>query len=110
MKGSYTLEDLKVVLKRRLPVFGECMLEVKEDEDGKEIRVIDKDVYNIYVDASGNEIEMEEDIDMSTVPLVIYTDKDNVINFIEHKYIAFTKANKDIVLFVVNLIGKVVEF
>lgn len=108
MMGSYTVEDLKKVLKRRLYIFGECVLEIEEQEDGKKIKVVDKDIYDGYIDAKGKEVK--DTIDMSTVPLVLYTNKENVIDFIEHRYGAFTKANKDSVLFVANLIGKTIIF
>ena len=106
--NSYSVEDLKKVLKRYLHIFGECVLDIEEQEDGKKIKVIDRDVYDSYIDANGKEVK--DSIDMSTVSLVLYTDKANVINFIEHSYGAFTKANKDSVLFVANLIGKTIIF
>lgn len=114
LKGYYedkelNIDTLCITVKYVLPIFGECVHEVKDTESGKLIKIIDRDVANCYIAPEGVEVS-EEDLDMSTLALVLYTNKEGEINFIEHGYGAFTKANKDAVLFVSSLIGKKLLF
>lgn len=83
------------------PIFGELKVKVTNVDDGYKIEVRDKDICE-YADSEGN----RKVKDMSCNVVTMFTDKEGVINAIEHGFGIFTKANKDLVIHTANFIGK----
>lgn len=104
-----SVADLVEMLTPMLPIFGVAVVEVIETNDGKTLRVIDKDYADCYVAPEGVEVT-DEMLDMSTVAMVLYVDKVGVVTFVEHNFKVFTKSNKNNVLFYSSLLGKTIVF
>ncbi len=83
------------------PIFGELKVKVTNVDDGYKIEVRDKDICE-YADSEGN----RKVKDMSCNVVTMFTDKEGVINVIEHGFGIFTKVNKDLVIHTANFIGK----
>lgn len=72
------------------PIFGTLKTETEKSNNSTKIIFIDED-------------------DTSTVSMIMYLDKDNIIKTIEHGLSIFTPANKDLILFYGSLIGKKIK-
>lgn len=94
-----TLAQLKSYLEPLIH-FGTMELNILKNEHGKKIEVFERDEYT-YEDEDG---KIVHDGDL-TRPFALIVNKEGVIGFIEHPYSVFTKANKDEVSYVVELIG-----
>ena len=100
MKEEYMgVEELSTAL-RTFPVFGELVLEITEEIDGYKINAWDRDL--AIIEDTLNEV------DMSCSVLVLYTNKDKKINFINNPYNSITKSNVEFVRFVCDFIGKTI--
>lgn len=97
---EFTFDEYKEYLSP-YPIFDEIEVIVTETDDGYKIKVGDKDICE-YNDDSGNK-KVE---DMSCNVMTMYTDKEGIINFIEHGFGAFTTANKNLVIHTAHFIGK----
>lgn len=86
------------------PFFGECLLEIEEQENRYKVKVLDREKDQLV----NNEGEVvEEDYQSTTCSATLYVDKkSHLITFIEHGYNAFTKANKNQVMYLCDLVGK----
>ncbi|PLS19404.1 hypothetical protein CVD28_03035 [Bacillus sp. M6-12] len=104
MNNELTIPQLEEYL-QPLIHFGKLELKLSDTEDGKKIEVFERDEYTY--EAENGKIENGGDL---TRPLALYTNEKGVIGFIEHTYGAFTTANKEEVIHVANLIGKVIKF
>ena len=108
--GTHKIGTLVELVCSVVPVFGAPEVEISDNDDGgKAVKIIDKDTAEIVLAPKGTKIP-EKDADMSGTVLVLHTNKDGIINFIEHGMNAFTRANKSQVLFCAGLIGHKVEF
>lgn len=103
-------EDFKTMLYGAIPVFGELETKITEKEDEKIIVFRDIDSADAAFVSEGYKLD-ESDLDMSGTIMTLTLDKDNVIKLVENNAGGlFTKANKDIVLFLGSLIGKKIKF
>lgn len=102
---SISLENFCKTYKKVAPIFGELEVKTEKLEDGEiKLIFIDKDEYDFAVNSNG-EIKNNY-IDMSSVSMVLYLDKNGVVKTVENSITIFTPANKDLVLFCGSLIEK----
>lgn len=101
--------DLKSMIKRIIPIFGELKTNIIEEDNDIKIEFIDKYNADIYF-ASDNYELSEEDMDMTSIALILYVDKiEKRIRAVDHNMDIFTPANKESVLFLTSIINKKVE-
>ena len=93
---EYNLDDFTKIVKHIFPIFGTLEVEIIKDEDGYNLKYIDKDIYFLE----------DKEIDMSTSVLNLSLNNEGVIDVIEHSYQIFTPANKNEVMFCASIIGK----
>lgn len=114
------MDELKQIIKIAIPIFGELEIEIKDDEDSNGSKIYFYDIDEITTVLRPNEdgelIEVElskeesEKVSSKSVIASIYTNDKNEIVFIDCGNNGFfTTANKDMVLAVGGLIGKVLK-
>lgn len=117
-KEEITLEDLTTTIKRVMPVFGEINLEINKTSYGYELRYLDVDIVTHVLRSNKNSNEMIE-VELTEKESKMYSTTTRIIELdlnMEGEVTSascgmngfFTKANKDLVLFVGNLIGKTI--
>ncbi|MCA1064574.1 hypothetical protein QTG56_23490 (plasmid) [Rossellomorea sp. AcN35-11] len=105
MNNVITIKQLRTHLEPLVP-FGELLLEVQEGTDGYKIVVIEHEkgqLVNLQ-----NEV-VDENYSSKATVTTLHTDQNGTIKFIEHPFGAFTKANKNLVPILVNLIGHAID-
>ena len=105
MEEDMTLDEFKIQLKP-LIFFGEMKLNISKEDDGFKIEVFDHEEGQL-VNLKGEVVE--PNYSSTTKNATFYTDEKGEINFIEHGMGAFTKANKDKVIYLANFIGEKIE-
>lgn len=112
------LKDLTTAIKRIMPVFGEINLEINKTSYGYELRYLDVDIVTHVLRSDKNSNEMIE-VELTERESKMYSTTTRIIELdlnMEGEVTSascgmngfFTKANKDLVLFVGNLIGKTI--
>ena len=117
-KEEIALEDLTTTIKRVMPVFGEINLEINKTSYGYELKYLDVDIVTHVLRSDKNSNEMIE-VELTEKESKMYSTTTRIIELdlnMEGEVTSascgmngfFTKANKDLVLFVGNLIGKTI--
>lgn len=99
------IDDLKQYVKP-LVFFGEMQIEISEEKDGFKICILDHEEGQI-LDVNGKVVDPNYSSTLRRATL--YTDESGEVNFIEHGMGAFTRANKEHVILLANLIGQTIE-
>ena len=97
-KRELTLAELEEYIEPLIH-FGKIEMKVSDIDSGKRIEVFERDEYDIEVE--GKAVESGD----LTKPFTLFMNKDAKIGFIEHPYNAFTMANHDDVVYLIDLIG-----
>lgn len=112
------LNDLTIAIKKANPIFGELKLEIIEETSGYILKYLDEDIVTSVLKPDKNtdgfiEVQLtDEEIEKystTTRIITINTDLNGMITSASHGMNGFfTIANKDMVLFIGNLIGKTI--
>lgn len=107
-----SLEAFESMLKTVFPVFGTLVHEINAMEDGYQLTFIDHHLCTNLLDANGekNYLEENERFDQSTQLCVLHLNQEKVIQTVEHSIQLITPANKEMLLFYGNLVGKSLTF
>lgn len=110
---EYDVEELSKIIRYYNPAFGELKISIEDEDDelGKIITYTDEDIATHTFDEKINDmVELDEPIDMSVILMKVYIDNEGHILGVSNNINGFfTKANKELAMFLTSLINKKIK-